>query len=70
MAKTQSFYTFYFSVIISGDSYLLEMIVTSLEGTLTQTRMGIGRVTLLCKGPMLGPNISALWREKNKTKFL
>ena len=39
---------FIFSVIISGDpvSYLLEMVVViSLEGTLTQTRMGVDRVS-------------------------
>ena len=33
---------FIFSVILSGDSasYLLEMVIFSLDGALTQTRMG------------------------------
>ena len=40
---------FIFSDINSGDSafYLLEtFVLISMEGTLTQTRMGVGRVTL------------------------
>ena len=61
---------FIVSVIISGDSasYMLEMvIVISLEDTLTQTRIGVGRVTLPCKGHMKDPNISTF--GKNETSF-
>ena len=48
---------FIFSVIISGVSfsYLLEMVVLiSLEGILTQTRLVVDRVTLPSKGPIRG----------------
>ena len=48
---------FFFSVIISGDSvsYLHEMVVLiSLDGTLTQTRIGTGRVTFPSKRTMTG----------------
>ena len=51
------FLCFIFSVTISGDSvyYFLEMIMLiSLKGTLNQTRMGVGRVTLPSKGPVRG----------------
>ena len=44
------------------------VVVISLEGTLTQTRMALGRVTLISKGHMKGSNISALC-EKTKTVF-
>ena len=46
-----------FLIIISGDSVscLLEMVMLiSLEGTLTHTRLGVGRVTSPSKGPMRG----------------
>ena len=55
MAKSQSFYVLHFQLLIFGDSpsYFLEMIMLiSLKGIFTQTRMGVGRVTLLSKGPM------------------
>ena len=43
--------------------------VISLGGTLTQTRMGVGRVTLSSKGPIRGPNISDLWRKKKQSIY-
>ena len=47
-----------------SSSYLLEMVVLiSLEDILTQTIMGVGRVTLPSKGPIKGANISALWKK-------
>ena len=48
---------FVFSITISGDSasYFLETnMLISLKGTLTQTGLGIGSVTLPSKGPMRG----------------
>ena len=51
------FLGFLFSISISGDSVssFMEMIMfINLECTLTQTRMGFGRVTLPSKGPMTG----------------
>ena len=60
ITKSQSFHTFY----CSGDSasYLLEIvIVINLEGTLTQTRMGVSRITLFSEGHMKGHNISTFW---------
>ena len=53
MTKSRSL-CFIFSITISGDSasYFLEMVVIiSLEGTLTQTRMGVDRITLPSKSP-------------------
>ena len=53
--KVPKFFMFYICITISGDSgsYFLEMIMLiSLKGILTQTRMGIGRVTLHRKGPI------------------
>ena len=47
----------YISIIISTDSasYFLKMsMLISLVGTLTQARMGVGRVTFLSKGHMRG----------------
>ena len=57
MEKSQSVYTFYFSVIIFGDSasYLLEKtFLISLEGILTQKRMEVGwvLVALPSRAPM------------------
>ena len=39
------------------------VVVISLEGTLTQTRTGVGMVTLPSKGHMKVPNISDLWKN-------
>ena len=52
MAESRSL-CFIFSITISGDpaSYFLDMVVIiSFEGTLTQTRMGVDRVTYLVRG--------------------
>ena len=51
----QSVFFFLFSITISGDSaaYFFEIIMLiSLKGTVTQTRIKLDRVTFLCKGPM------------------
>ena len=41
------FICFMFLITLSGNSYFLDMIMLiCLKGTLTQTRMGVGRVTL------------------------
>ena len=51
------FFFFVFSITISGDyaSYFLEMnMLISLNGTLNQTGIGVGRVSLPSKGPMRG----------------
>ena len=41
------FICFMFLITLSGNFYFLDMIMLiSLKGTLTQTRMGVGRVTL------------------------
>ena len=48
---------FVFSITISSDyaSYFLEMnMLISLKGTLSQTGMGVGRVSLPSEGPMRG----------------
>ena len=58
--KSQRFYIFYFSVIIFGNSatYWLEMaVLISLEGILTQRRIGICWVALPSKRPMKGKYI-------------
>ena len=64
---------FIFSDINSGDSafYLLEMVAPiSMESTLSQTRMGEGRVTLTSKGPMKGQYISFMANPKVFIGFL
>ena len=61
MAKPRSFIFFFvFSITISGDyvPYFLEMnMLISLKGTLSQTGMGVGRVSLPSKGPIGGEYI-------------
>ena len=58
MAKSRAFYMFYifnYYVWRLRASYFLEMnMLISLKCTLTQTRMGLGRVALHRKGPMRG----------------
>ena len=66
------FIRFIFSSIISGDSvsYLLEMVVLiSLESTLTQTRLGVGRVTLPSYGPMRGQYIFFMSKSQSFHRF-
>ena len=65
MAKSRSF-TFYFFSYYSEDSvtYLLDMVVLiTLEGTLTQTRLRIGRLLYLIRGHE-GANILELFYGK------
>ena len=64
MAKHRSFdiffFFFFFFFTISGDptSYFIEMsMLISLKGTLSQTGMWIGRVSLSSEGPMRGQNV-------------
>ena len=69
--SSKVFIRFSFSVIISEDSvsYLLEMaVLISLECTLTQTRLGVGRVTLLVRG-LMGPIICFMTKSQSFYRF-
>ena len=71
MAKSQSVYTFYFYIYYSRDSYFLEMVMLiSLEGSLTQTKMGVGRVTLPSKGPARSQYICLMGKSQSFVGFL
>ena len=63
------FMCFIYSITITA-SYFLEMsMLISLKGTLTQTRMGIGRVTLPSKGPMKGQFVFLITISKMFDRF-
>ena len=71
IAKSRSFISFIVSIIISGDaaSYFLEMVMLiSLKGSPTQTRMGIRRLAFPCKGPMRGQYV--LFMEKSRSFYM
>ena len=73
MEKSQSFYTFYLLIYYFGDSasYLLEMaVLISLDGILTQTRMGVGWVALPSTGPMRDQYICFMEKTRSFYKFL
>ena len=66
------FMGYLFSISISGDSasYFFAMtILISLKGTLAQTRMWVGRVTLPSKGPMRGQNVLLMAKSQVFDRF-
>ena len=46
------------------------IILISLKGTLSQTRMGIGRVIVPSKGPMRGQNILLMAKSQVFDRFV
>ena len=69
-AKAQKCYRFSFFFVNQYfwrvSIWLLQMItLISLEGTLTQPRMGVCRVTFPCKGPMRGQYLLLMDKSQN-----